>query len=172
MIDALLQALALKHVDREGWRRIGVQPPESVAAHSWGVSFLVLCLAPAHLPLERCLAYATLHDLAEAHTGDITPADGVSAQDKHRLEEDAMVRICHSLPPRVSARMLERWRDYERQADPEARFVKQLDRLDMALQALIYSESQFETTAFVSSAERFITHPTLRPLIAQVRQRI
>ena len=31
-----------------------------------------------------------VHDLAEALVGDITPYDGVSKEDKRKMEEDAM----------------------------------------------------------------------------------
>ena len=47
MIDVLLEALRLKRLKRAGWVRKGVPDPESVAGHSWGVSWLVLVLLPA-----------------------------------------------------------------------------------------------------------------------------
>ncbi|NCF97628.1 MAG: HD domain-containing protein, partial [Euryarchaeota archaeon] len=34
--------LHLKHVLRTGWVRAGVESPESVAAHSWGMSILAM----------------------------------------------------------------------------------------------------------------------------------
>ena len=42
----LLDVLGLKALDRTGWVRRGVQSAESVAAHSWGVAWLVLALCP------------------------------------------------------------------------------------------------------------------------------
>ena len=33
--ELLDEAMALKEVDREGWKRVGIELPESVAAHSW-----------------------------------------------------------------------------------------------------------------------------------------
>ena len=49
----LLEALSLKDLARAGWVRAGVQHPESVAAHSWGVAWLVLALCPAELDRGR-----------------------------------------------------------------------------------------------------------------------
>ncbi len=132
-LDRWLEVVRLKALDRAGWLRVGVRRPESVAAHSWGVAWLVLELLPAELDLGRALAYAVLHDLPEARVGDLTPHDGVDATTKHALEADAARAL---LPPALHAR----WEAYEAQVDPEARFVKQLDRLDMALQALAYAE--------------------------------
>lgn len=38
-----------------------------------------------------------IHDLAECIVGDITPHDGIPADEKHRLEDNAMVAICQLL---------------------------------------------------------------------------
>ena len=65
MTERLLEALGLKALPRTGWVRTGVPAPESVAAHSWGVSWLVLVLLPPHLDRHLALAYAVLHDLPD-----------------------------------------------------------------------------------------------------------
>ena len=75
--DRLSAALALKALPRAGWVRAGVRHPESVAAHSWGVAWLVLVLCPPALDRGRALAIAVAHDLPEVTVGDITPHDGV-----------------------------------------------------------------------------------------------
>lgn len=36
---------------------------------------------------------ALIHDVAESIVGDITPHDGVSNEDKHKLESDAIQEI-------------------------------------------------------------------------------
>lgn len=170
-LDGLLEALRLKALPRAGWVRRGVPGPESVAAHSWGVGWLVLVLLPDELDRERALAYAVLHDLAEVRTGDLTPADGVDPADKARREHAAMVGLCAAVPD--GDRLLALAAAYEAQADPEARFVRELDRVDMALQALAYHEAGAAGMAeFVASAERFVTHPKLRPVLAAVRARL
>lgn len=147
MIDALLEALALKDVPRTGWRRRGLDDVESVAAHSWGMALLVLVFCPPELNRERCLTYAVLHDLAEAWTGDHPPQDGV--EDKSVREDAAMVALFARLQ---RPELLVTWRDYEAQVDAEARFVKQLDRLDMGLQAQRYVQRGLDPTEFLNSA--------------------
>lgn len=168
MIDALIEALALKALPRAGWVRAGVPGPESVAAHTWGVSALVVLLLPAELDRARALTYATLHDLAEAWVGDITPHDGVSPDDKAARERAAMRAWCARLPN--GAELLASWEAYEAQGDEEARFVRQLDRLDMALQALAYERAGHgELGDFFASAARGITRPELVAVLAAVR---
>lgn len=168
MIDALLEALQLKRVARAGWVQREVPDPESVAAHSWGVAWLTVVCCPPHLDRGRALAYAVVHDLAEVRVGDLTPADGVPRAEKIRREREAIADLCAGLPEVAAL-----WEAYEAQTDPESRFVRQLDRLDMALQATAYhADGASGMAEFLASAERVIVDPTLRPLLAKLACRI
>ncbi|MBX2797433.1 MAG: HD domain-containing protein [Myxococcales bacterium] len=168
MKRTLLEALALKALPRAGWLRAGVASPESVAAHSWGVAWLTLVLLPEELDLQRALTYAVLHDLAEVRTGDVTPHDGIPASTKAAREHHAMRELMAELPR--GGDLLEAWERYEAQIDAEARFVRQLDRLDMALQARAYADAGSTGMAeFLDSAEAVLTDPTLEQLLASLR---
>ena len=161
--DRLREAIALKEVARAGWLRAGVSAPESVAAHSWGVAWLVLALCPPELDRGRALAMAILHDLGEVRTGDITPHDHVTRDDKHAAELAAVRAI---LAPLESAAELEAmWREVEGGQSAEARFVKACDKLDMALTARHYEASQaVNPDEFIASALARIDDETLRRL--------
>ena len=163
-MKGLLEAVVLKEIDRAGWLRVGVVRPESVAGHSWGVALLVLAFLPDELSMERALTFALLHDLPEVRVGDLTPADGVSGLEKAAREHRSMRELAEILPR--GPILLAAWEAYEAQEEPEARFVRQLDRLDMAIQALRYAEHG--TSEFLSSAEAFITEPTLLRVMAEV----
>jgi putative hydrolase of HD superfamily len=131
----------LKDTPRAGWALRGISAPESVAEHSHRAALLALVLAPrARPPLDvcRCVAMALVHDLAEALVGDITPYDNVSADDK-RARENAAMRELASLAADDS--LLALWREYDGAASPEARFVKELDKLETVLQASEYAIS-------------------------------
>ena len=159
----LLEALALKDLPRAGWVRAGVEQPESVAAHSWGVAWLVLVLCPEGVDRGRALAIAVAHDLAEVRCGDITPHDGVPADEKSAREETAMEGLAADLPN--GAELLELWREYENGTTPEGRFVKACDKLDMALQAQSYSAEQgLDLEEFVESALGRLPEGVLREL--------
>jgi putative hydrolase of HD superfamily len=163
-LDALVEAVRLKRLARAGWVRVGVPAPESVAAHSWGVSLLVVAFAPPEIR-EQALIYAALHDLAEARVGDLTPQDGVPKDEKHRREREAMMALAPAL--------LATWDAYEAQADEAARFVRQCDRLDMAIQALAYHrEGRPGMMEFVESARRVVVAPGLRRMVDQIRGEI
>ena len=138
-LDALEECVGLKDERRTGWQLRGVDDPESVAAHTWGVSLLSLAFAEeAGVDLDRALRLAVVHDLAEARTGDVPtradPADEpVDAGEKERRERAAMADLAAPFPA-----LGEAWEAYERRDTPEARFVKDMDLVDMCLQALVY----------------------------------
>jgi putative hydrolases of HD superfamily len=171
VIDLLLETMALKALPRSGWERKGVINPESVAGHSWGVSWLVLLLLPDDLNRERALAYAVLHDIPEVRTGDITPSDGVPAHEKARREQSAFEHLASLTPKAVY--LHEVWQDYEKRVDAEADFVHQLDKLEMAIQATVYAEAGYAgMPEFIDSATKGVYHPALVPLIDECRRRI
>ena len=114
--EALIEALGLKDVTRAGWIRAGVQNPESVASHSWGMALLATQLCPEELNLQRVLELCILHDIAEVHVGDITPHDNVTAEDKHRLESEAIRNM--------GIDAVEAFAEYEAQQSAESKFVR------------------------------------------------
>lgn len=147
-------AYRLKDEPRVGWVMHGVAGPESVAAHSWGTAYLCLLFAAdAGVDLGRALAIALVHDLAEATTGDFAARAAaidrpVSEAEKVRLERDAIADL---LPPRQAA-LHELWRAYEDRADPAARFVRDMNLIDMCLQALLYErEARYDADVQVPS---------------------
>ena len=167
MMEALLHAYQLKALTRAGWTRVGIEHPETVASHSWGISLLALALAPQDMNRERLLSYAAIHDLPECLAGDVTPHDGMSTDEKHRRERQAMARLEQvGLPQHLHAL----WLAYESQRDPESQFVRQLDKLDMAIQALLYAPSA-DVGEFLDSAKRGIHEPTLVAVMQEIRAR-
>lgn len=96
--------------------------------------------AGAPLDTNKCIQMALVHDLAEATVGDITPHCGVSDRDKHRMEAEAMARMTTGLLGTAlgAGRILSLWEEYERGTTEEAKLVKDLDKLEMTLQALEY----------------------------------
>ncbi|GAA0724591.1 putative hydrolase of HD superfamily [Halorubrum trapanicum] len=144
-LGAVLAAYDLKDERRTGWQLRGVDDPESVAAHSWGVAYLVVTLGDrlaADLPgvdLDRALRLAVVHDVAEAETGDAatradSTADTVDPETKEAAEREAMADLAGPLPERVR----DAWEAYEARESPEAVLVKECDLLDTCFQAVRY----------------------------------
>jgi putative hydrolase of HD superfamily len=143
LLATFVEAIFLKQLFRQGWLKAGVprEVCESVAEHSFGVALLAMFTADEGtlgVDRERTVRMALVHDLGEVYAGDMIPADAVPAQEKHRLEAQAVEKIFSKLPHGDRYQGL--WEEYERNETPEARLVHDLDRLEMALQALVYEE--------------------------------
>jgi putative hydrolase of HD superfamily len=157
LLDMLLAANDLKVTPRSGWVLRGVPEAESVADHSYGVAVLALALAAAieaegpagalGAPGDDAMAFdrgallsmALLHDLAECRVGDLPrPARRYFAEGaKHAAEEAALADLLGDLPG--SGELLATWQAYEAAASPEARLVRDADRLETLLQAYVYA---------------------------------
>ena len=113
-------------------------------------SSYALMTSISNTSLKLCL----VHDLPEVIVGDLTPQDDVST--KSADERAAMEQIA---PEWVSL-----FDEYEHQTTPEAVFVKRLDKLDMALQAQIYTDrSDIDLEQFIESARKTLgDHELLR----------
>jgi len=181
MIEFLIQAYALKDTVRTGWTLRGVDRPESVGDHAWGTALLCLLAGPAAgVDVARCVSMAVVHDLAECITGDF-PAlqDTISAEDKARLEAQAMetlARLCtplSGLAPDIS-NVQALWQEYEARQTPEALLVRDLNLVDMALQALVYETQRRQGTSlkefFVTTEARLAT-ATGRRLFQAIAER-
>lgn len=138
-IEYLVHILGkLKELPRSGWVHKKIKNPETVASHSYGVSLLTLLFAPSHLDKEKCLKMAIIHDLQESIIGDITPYDDITAEEKSQIETRAVSRIENQIQV---AGLKELFAEFEANQTPEARFVKDMDRLDAILQAKYYDNN-------------------------------
>ena len=191
----LLNAYRLKERQRSGWALRGVDDAESVADHAWGTALLCLLFADeAGVDRAQALEIAVTHDLAEAEIGDLPSlADPalrpVGEREKAELEARAMAALQETWPCDATERIARRWQAYEDRDGPAARFVRDMNLLDMALQALIYErEGRTDPLAdrqdagpsavrphagldeFLASAEARMATPIGRARLAEVAQ--
>lgn len=175
----LIDAYRLKQRPRTGWRLRGIAEPESVADHSWGTALLCLLFADdAGVDRGLALEIAVVHDLAEAEIGDLpnlpeSAGRPAGSDRKTRLEAAAMAALRDLWPAAQADRVLARWRAYEDRESDEARFVRDMNLVDMALQASIYlaAERAPARTAmeeFLASAEARVETAFGRTLLADV----
>ncbi|PBK65922.1 HD domain-containing protein [Armillaria solidipes] len=133
----------LKTQKRTGWIDHGIGRPESISDHMHRMAVLAMCTSDEKLDIPKCVMMCVVHDLAEAQVGDITPREGISRAEKLRLEEEAMHNFIHEMLHNSPAaqRIEVLWREYEDGKTPEARFVKDLDRFELASQAFEYERT-------------------------------
>ncbi|KAK3087112.1 hypothetical protein FSP39_001846, partial [Pinctada imbricata] len=129
-------------VKRTGWVLRNVQSPESVAEHMYRMAVLSFLVETKYgINKERCIKIALVHDIAECIVGDITPADGLSKAEKRQKEEAAMKEITALVNKDIGDEIYSLWLEYEEQSSEEAKFVKDLDKFEMILQAHEYEKS-------------------------------
>lgn len=172
LITAFFEVCHLKQLYRQGWLRRGVprERCESIAEHSFGVALLGLWLAQAHPDLDagKVVRMALLHDLGEVYAGDIIPSDGVSEAEKHLYEAQSVVQILSQLPGGES--YIAVWDEFETGVSAEAVFVRQVDRLEMGLQAAVYQrQGLIDASEFFASARQALTDPKLAALLDEIR---
>jgi len=155
----------LKTQKRTGWIEHNVPNPESISDHMYRMAVLAMCTSDPTLDVSKCVMMGVVHDLAEAQVGDITPREGIPREEKQRLEAAAMHNFVHDmLHASPAARRIEAlWEEYEQGVTPEAKFVKDLDRLEMALQAREYEKAhgrdRSDLQCFFDNSLPYLRHP-------------
>lgn len=190
MIEQLITLYRLKDEERAGWLLRGIDRPESVADHSWGTSLLCLLYGNREgIEVERAVSIAVVHDAAEAITGDnaarVAPnGKVVHAEGKAERERDA-IEVLFPGDDKTAGPLRELWQEYELASTPEASFVRDMNLIDMCLQALIYeSDSRYDPEEkkqnfprfgrldeFFATSEARLSTETGRDLFGELRRR-
>ena len=162
----------LKKIPRKGWKeKLGLQNPESVADHSYLTAIMAMTISDLKgLDTLKILKMSLLHDLAESITGDFTP-DEISKESKSGLENQAMDEIFSKLPSNLAVDYSKIWNEYQVEKSTEAVLVREVDHLEMALQARKYRseglpEDKLET--FFLSARKDIKNNDLIEILDEI----
>lgn len=175
LVSAYYELNHLKQLYRQGWLRCGIPPErcESVAEHIFSMAMLAWWIVDAHFPQldrDRVIRMILVHELGEIYTGDIIPGDAVPLAEKHRREREGFWQVVGKLPK--GEEYLALWEEFEAGATPEARFVRQIDRLEMAFQARVYQQQGFEDmNEFFASADAAVEDGVLREILHGLNRR-
>ena len=185
----------LKTVARQGWVDRGVTAPESVADHTYRAVMLAWTLgAAAGLDVNHLIKLVLVHDLAEARAGDVTPYEGLLAEnrdpeivrrwrelltpeqlaaakrEKHARERAALTEMVRALPEPLATELQALAEDYDARSSAEGRFAAEIDKVEALLQAVEYREAgePSDVENFLISAREMVTHPVLLAFIDAV----
>lgn len=104
---------------------------------------------------------ALVHDMAESLVGDITPMDNVAKEEKNRREATTMDYLTGTLLGAVDGGMQGRgmrevWQEYEDNETLEAKFVHDVDKMELLLQMVEYEkrrEGKLDLGEFLNVAQ-------------------
>lgn len=132
----------LKTLKRTGWIREKIPDPESIAEHSFRTAVLALVIAPKiGADVNKSVKMALIHDIGEAKIGDVVTRRGKNTipnvSTKIAKERIALEEIFSLVDTK---NYLELFNEFEQNKTKEARLVKQLDKLEMGIQAYEYEK--------------------------------
>ena len=161
-LDLVLEIGVLKKVQRTGWILKGIKDVESVAEHSWRVAMLGLLLGEdLGLNKLKLIKMSLIHDLGEVLTGDVKWEQGArvigSQVKKHQDEAKAIQKMFADNPSFKEHVTL--WNEFNEQKTKEAKIVKELDKLEMAIQAFEYQKEGYPPELleeFWENAEKYL----------------
>ena len=94
------------------------------------------------LDTEKVVKMSIIHDLAESIIGDYMPEE-ISIREKQIKEDNAMKIVISSFPENLAVIYSNIWKEYCLNQTKEARLVKQLDKVEMFLQAKFYLKNGY-----------------------------
>lgn len=165
----------LKNIPRQGWLdKLEIKNPESVADHCFSLTVMAMVFSDLqNLDTKKVLKMSLLHDLAESTTGDYTP-EKISKKEKAGIEKKEIEKILSKLPKDLFLKYLDIWDEYYQNETLESRLVHQLDKLEMAFQALVYEKqghSREKIKPFIDSAISETTDPQLSDFLNKLLQK-
>ncbi len=178
LIEAYFEFNHLKQLFRQGWiKNLGIpsEKCESVADHVWGLTLLSLFIADEYFPdLDRCklIKMALIHEFGEIYAGDLIVErgkdgvgnDGLSSKQAERRERKAVYAIFSKL--RNGNEYVALWEELHSRESREARFIYQMDRLEMAFQGCVYELQGYgNAQEFFDNTRKRLSDPELGKLL-------
>ena len=173
MINEFFETAAnLKNIPRQGWvDKLNITSPESVADHCYLTTLMAMVVSDLqNLDTKKVMKMSILHDLAESITGDLTP-HSISKKDKNELEEKTMFKILNNLPGSLVQEYSLMWKEYQEKQTKESQLVHEIDKLEMTLQAKMYSKQGFskeKLESFFNTANQEIQNKDLREIFKSI----
>lgn len=160
----------LRHEDHVGWKRIGIENPESVAAHSHRAALIAYVLAKMEgADAQKCALMLLVHDLGEIRIGD---HDKITARyiDAKEAEATAFAEQMDWLPAEWGAELKGLFSEYEERTTKEGIIAKDADWLEQAITGLEYMARGYgDAIGWVEAIEKAVETESAKQLLALAR---
>jgi putative hydrolase of HD superfamily len=187
LIDFYKKAEKLKTTTRHSWLSNPTRQ-ESAAEHSWMLCLLAMVASDqieTKVDLLKVMKMVTIHDLAEAVTGDI-PSHEISErnlkENKYKAEETALQSLVNELPKKQAEEMINLWREMEENKTAEAQLSHSLDKIEAIMQHNIadistwdqgdfdiqpyYKDDYFNFDTFIRAFKNIVDNQTIQKIIS------
>ncbi|MCX6731068.1 MAG: HD domain-containing protein [Candidatus Roizmanbacteria bacterium] len=170
-LSFLLTTIQSKGIIRTGWQMMSIPEPESVAEHSFQLCVIAMVFADQlGVDREKLIKMAIIHDLGEIFTGDIVWSRGNIIDIKKRQEKE----VVESQGIEALFTKLGNLKEYQdiflemtERKSIEASIFWQLDKLEMAIQALKYEQDTgINLDEFFVTTDLQLTLPFLRDIFS------
>ena len=184
IIDFLIETNKLKEIARRGlvvWR---VKNPITIAEHTFRFLFSSwLFSIEKKFSIKKVIKMALFHDLCEVYAGDLTPLFYYKrkskrmmrwfrlsqkerekrAKEKYELERESLLKLIKNLKPSLKNEILCYWTNFTKLLSKEAKFLKQVDRIETLLESLEYIGTDEEITGkgWWEGTEEIVEDPLL-----------
>lgn len=173
ILSFLSTTIKAKRVVRTGWTMMDIQNPESVAEHSYQLCVMAMTLADQlGVDQEKLVKMAIVHDLGEIFTGDIVWVRGniidiEKRRKKEQIEEEGIKKIFKIIGKMDEYKDI--FQELMQRKSEEAIIFWQLDKLEMAIQALDYEHRTHKNLdEFFTSVDLQVSSPFLRSIFKQI----
>lgn len=187
-------------MQRTGWVWRKVKNPETVAEHSFRAAFFAWILgASSGLRVGKMVELALLHDVCESFAGDLTPYYGMIPKDtktrdlmasrwirlpqkkkkaltekREALEKKALLKLIKPLGKKTQQAVFSLWQEFEYGLSPEAKFVRQVDKIEAMLQGIEYFGTGRETVvkSWWEQIEELVEHPVIAKFVKGIEHHL
>jgi putative hydrolase of HD superfamily len=140
-----LLSTKLKYKIRTGWDKnhwnINSERLESVAEHVYGTCILATSLNSEfnfNLDMEKVQNMLILHEIGEVLIPDITPFDGITAEEKAKMEHQAMKDVLGDIVSKD--KFYDLLLEFDEHKTRESKFAYLCDKMEADLQAKVYQD--------------------------------
>jgi 5'-deoxynucleotidase YfbR-like HD superfamily hydrolase len=173
LIDFFKTVGKLKTIKRTGWINKNIPNPESIADHSFRTAIMAMVLAPKlGVDVEKAIKMALIHDIGEAKIGDVVTMYGkqklANYSDKLNLEATAFKEIFSLID---GDEYVSLFNEFEGAQTKEAKLVKELDKLEMAMQAFEYEKQyRIDLEPWFENSRILIQSKEIRAILEEIEK--
>lgn len=144
VLEFYYETAKLKEVERSGWKRWNVSRDkriESIPEHVYGTQQLAIAIYSEYnlqIDISKVLMMLAIHETEEINIGDITPFDGVTAEEKLAMGKKAVDKTFRNLAKKQFYISL--IDEFNAKQTPEAIFAHLCDKMEADLQVKKYSD--------------------------------